>query len=89
MLVCYLSPRWALSSTTSGQDVPGQEGDDDDRRRDSDDGDCGGGYDHSAILASLSGVESRRWWDGQVVIHVTFTNRSVDGLFGGRLGEVR
>jgi hypothetical protein len=64
VFVCYLSPRWALSSTTSGQDVRGQEGDDDDRRRDSDDGDCGGGYDHSAILASLSGVETMRWWDG-------------------------
>ena len=64
VFVCYLSPRWALSSTTSRQDVRGQEGDDDDRRRDSDDGDCGGGYDHSAILASLSGVETMRWWDG-------------------------
>jgi hypothetical protein len=52
-LVSYLSGRWTLSSTTSGQDVPGQKSDDDDRRRDSDDGDGGGGYDHAAILASV------------------------------------
>src|SRR4051794_31392006 len=48
----YLSARWTLSSTPSGQDVPGQKGDDDDRRRDRDDGDGGGGYYHAAILAS-------------------------------------
>jgi hypothetical protein len=50
-LVCYLGARWTLSSTTSGQDVPGQKSDDDDGRRDSDDGDGGGGYHHAAILA--------------------------------------
>src|SRR5947209_698407 len=50
--VSYLSARWTLSSTASGQDVPGQKGDDDDRRRDRDDGDGGGGYYHAAILAS-------------------------------------
>jgi hypothetical protein len=53
-----LSARWALSSTTSGQDVPSQKSDDDDRRRDSDDGNGGGSHDHAAILASLSGVET-------------------------------
>jgi hypothetical protein len=47
--VSYLSARWTLSSTASGQDVPGQQSDDDDRRRDRDDGDGGGGYDHAAI----------------------------------------
>jgi hypothetical protein len=51
-LVSYLSARWTLSSTASGQDVPGQKSDDDDRRRDRDYGDGGGGYDHAAILAS-------------------------------------
>ena len=45
-------------SAASGQDVPGQERDGDDRRRDSDDGDGGGGYDHTAILASLFRVET-------------------------------
>ena len=59
-LVSYLSARWTLSSTASGQQVPGQKSDDDDRRCDSDHGDGGGGYDHAAILASLSGVETRR-----------------------------
>jgi hypothetical protein len=49
--VSYLRARWMLSSTASGQDVPGQKSDDDDRRRDRDDGDGGGGYDHAAILA--------------------------------------
>jgi hypothetical protein len=58
-LVSYLSARWTLSSTASGQEVPGQKGDDDDRRRDSDDGDGRGGYDHAVILASVSGVETR------------------------------
>jgi hypothetical protein len=48
-----LAARCALSSTAAGQDVPGQEGDDDDRRGDSDDGDRGCGYDHTAILVSL------------------------------------
>jgi hypothetical protein len=57
--VSYLSARWTLSSTASGQDVPGQQSDDDDRRRDCDDGDGGGGYDHAAILAG-SGAEVRR-----------------------------
>jgi hypothetical protein len=52
-LVSCLTARWTLSSAASGQDVPGQERDGDDRRRDSDDGDGGGGYDHTAILASL------------------------------------
>jgi hypothetical protein len=51
-LVSYLRARWTLSSTASGQDVPGQKSDDDDRRRDCDDGDGGGGYDHAPILAS-------------------------------------
>jgi hypothetical protein len=58
--VSYLSARWTLSSTASGQDVPGQKSDDDDRRRDRDDGDGGGSYNHAAILASSSGVETRR-----------------------------
>ena len=62
--VSYLSARWTLSSTASGQDVPGQKGDDDDRRRDRDDGDGGGGYYHAAILASCPaskpGDERRR-----------------------------
>jgi hypothetical protein len=51
-LVNCLAARWTLSSAAAGQDVPGQEGDDDDRRRDSDDGDGGRGYDHTAILVS-------------------------------------
>jgi hypothetical protein len=59
--VSYLSARWTLSSTASGQDVPGQKGDDDDRRRDRDDGDGRGGYNHAAILALVPGVETRRW----------------------------
>jgi hypothetical protein len=59
-LVSCLTARWTLSSAASGQDVPGQECDDDDCRGDSDDGDGGGGYDHAAILASSSGVETRR-----------------------------
>jgi hypothetical protein len=58
-LVSYLSARWTLSSTASGQDVPGQKSDDDDRRRDRDDGDGGGGYDHAAILASVPGVDNQ------------------------------
>jgi hypothetical protein len=57
-LVSCLTARWTLSSAASGQDVPGQERDGDDRRRDSDDGDGGGGYDHTAILASLFRVET-------------------------------
>jgi hypothetical protein len=59
-LVSCLTARWTPASAASGQDVPDQEGDDDDRRCDGDDGDGGGGYDHAAILASLSGVETRR-----------------------------
>jgi hypothetical protein len=59
-LVSCLSARWTLTSAASRQDVPGQEGDDDNRRRDSDDGDGRSGYDHTAILASLLGVETRR-----------------------------
>ena len=57
-LVSCLTARWTLSSAASGQDVPGQERDGDDRRRDSDDGNGGGGYDHTAILASLFRVET-------------------------------
>jgi hypothetical protein len=30
--VSCLTARWALSSAASGQDIPGQEGEDDDRR---------------------------------------------------------
>ena len=59
-LVSCLSARWTPTSAASRQDVPGQEGDDDNRRRDSDDGDSRSGYDHTAILASLLGVETRR-----------------------------
>jgi hypothetical protein len=63
-LVSCLTARCTLSSAASGQDVPSQEGDDDDCRCDGDDGDGGGGYDHAAILASLSGVETRRQGGG-------------------------
>jgi hypothetical protein len=58
--VSYLSARWTLSSTASGQDVPGHKSDDDDRRRDRDDGDGGGGYDHVAILAFRPASKPRR-----------------------------
>ena len=58
-LASCLSPRWTLTSAASRQDVPGQEGDDDNRRGNSDDGDSRSGYDHTAILAPLSGVETR------------------------------
>jgi hypothetical protein len=51
--VSCLAARWTLSAAAARQDVPGQEGDDDHCRRDSEDGDSGGGYDHTAILVSL------------------------------------
>jgi len=43
-----------LSSAASGQDIQEHEGDHDDRRRDSDNGDGGGGYDHTAVLPHCS-----------------------------------
>jgi hypothetical protein len=51
---------WALASAASGQDVHGQEGQDDDRGRDSNDGDGGGGYNHTAILPRRAGSNRAR-----------------------------
>ena len=56
-----LAARRPPPSAPSGQDVPGQEGDDDDRRRDSDDGDGRGGYEHAGILA-LAGCRDSRYF---------------------------
>jgi hypothetical protein len=61
---------WALASAASGQDVHGQEGHDDDRRRDSNDGDGGGGYNHTAILPSSCRVERARL--GARIDHLSF-----------------
>jgi hypothetical protein len=54
-----LSPGWPLASAAAGQDVEDQKRNDDDCRGDSNDRDCGGGYEHKWLLPDSPAPKTR------------------------------